>query len=287
MPSDMTVSDFKDFDPTGAGYDYLTAREFGLGPKPSGENKGHWPSVVGVPEEERERLNLGSEAYLVLKGRDHATWDLAESAEEERGFQIVEKDGRFYSVKKPPPQPDIKNIRRELLRGVEIRDLVPGYGRGHSETLVGDDSPTGMPMIMIGDAYQGAARDKMIAAESLHLLKHADKARWQRLYDTAMADPKYTEWARRSYDVARGLAPDEDGNYNTEHPEKRDFDRWHTLSRFDQVLGGYIYAGDSDLPTMKNWDRERLPIGEAFRAELESFRKDFETPMIADPEGQY
>ena len=179
------------------------------------------------------------------------------------------------------------HIRSKLLRGVEIRST----DKGHSETQLPEDSPTGMPIIYINDSlYKGMARDKMIAAESIHLLKLADPDRHKKLMDTALADPEYMDWAQTSYDYLSGKIPNpETGLFDIDEKdyEKRDFDKWHNVSRFDQVIGGYIYSQDPDLPTMKNWNRYELPMGTELRAELESFREDFQTPQVAIPNKRY
>ena len=179
------------------------------------------------------------------------------------------------------------NIRNRLLSGVEIGTI----NEGHSETLRGDDSPTGKPMILINEAlYKGAARDKMIAAESIHLLKDIDPERHKTLMDTALADSDYMAWTQKSFDYVSGKIPNpETGKFDIpkERLEERDFDKWHDVSRFDQVIGGYIYAQDPDLPTMKNWDRYDLPMGSDLRAGLEAFREEFETPQISNPKVKY
>lgn len=179
------------------------------------------------------------------------------------------------------------NIRNRLLSGVDVGTLE----EGHSETLRGDDSPTGKPTILINDSmYTGRARDKMIAAESIHLWKDVDPEGHKKLLDTALADPEYMEWTQRSFDYLTGKIPNpETGKFDIpkDKLETRDFDQWHEVSRFDQVIGGYIYAQDPDLPTMKDWDRYTLPIGTDLRAGLEGFREDFETPQIADPRKKY
>jgi hypothetical protein len=108
--------------------------------------------------------------------------------------------------------------------------------------------------------------------------------------DTAMADSDYMDWTRKSYDYVSGNIPNpETGKFDIpkERLEKRDFDKWHNVSRFDQVIGGYIYAQDPDLPTMKNWDRYDLPMGSDLRAGLEAFREEFETPQISNPKVKY
>ena len=179
------------------------------------------------------------------------------------------------------------NIRNKLLEGVEIRTTT----EGHSETNLPVDSPTGKPIIYINDSlYKGRAKDKMIAAESIHLLKLVDPERHKRMMDTALADPQYMEWANRSYEYLQGNIPNPaTGLFDLDerYKEERDFDLWHNTSWFDQVIGGYIYAQDPDLPTMKNWDRYSLPIGNELRAELEDFREEFQTPQIANPEKKY
>ena len=174
------------------------------------------------------------------------------------------------------------SIRTRLLENVEIGTTE----EGHSETLWGDDSPTGGKMILINDSlYKGRAKDKMIAAESLHLLKLVDPKRHADLEQTALSDPEYMSWAKRSYDLARGKTPyPETGEFEPEATrEKRSFDKWHNISRFDQVIGGYVYAEDEDLPTMKNWKREDLPMGDSLRSKLDAFATEFTTPDIQKP----
>jgi len=171
-----------------------------------------------------------------------------------------------------------------LMKDVEIRP----YTGPHSETKYGDDSPTGKPIIFINDdKYQGRAKEKMAMAESLHLLKLKEPEIHKKLLDTALNDPEYMKWARRSYDIVTGKAPDpETGEYiPAAQRETRPFDKWHTVSRFDQVIGGYALAGDKDLPTMANWSRDRLPMGPALRSELEKIRQEFNnrSPSLGQP----
>ena len=130
------------------------------------------------------------------------------------------------------------------------------------ETLTGEDSPTGKPLIFINDEkFQQAGstnfRDKAIKGESLHLLKDVAPNDYARLRIAANNDPEYQQWARESYrrSVAEG--------------ETRPFNEWHDRSRLDQVIGGFLFAGDEDLPTMKEWSRKDLPFGTVFRNELE------------------
>ena len=84
------------FDPEGDGYDYTTAEALGMQP---GED-GHWGSVVRVGPDMVKQLKLPEETYVLLKGRNHETWDLAVAAEEERGFKVIKFGKRYFSVPK-------------------------------------------------------------------------------------------------------------------------------------------------------------------------------------------
>jgi len=68
------------FDPEADGYDYMLARNAKLGP----DRTGHWPS-------------LDPRTGMVLKGRNHPTWDLMLQEEERLGNEIVFKNGRYFS----------------------------------------------------------------------------------------------------------------------------------------------------------------------------------------------
>ena len=72
----------KKFDPEGSDYDYETARASGGKPDPK---TGHWGS-------------LDPKTGMVLKGREHKTWDLMAEEERRRGNIIIKKNGRYYSV---------------------------------------------------------------------------------------------------------------------------------------------------------------------------------------------
>jgi hypothetical protein len=105
-------------------------------------------------------------------------------------------------------------------------------------------------------------KDKMLLAESLHQLKVIEPERYNRMEADALTDPDYREWAEESA-RREGILPE-------------DFARWHRKSRFDQVIGGYLFAGDKDIPTMKGWKREGYPWGKKLRAELEALAKELE-----------
>jgi hypothetical protein len=72
---------FEPFDPEGSGYDYRTAVASGIGP----DETGHWSS-------------RDPKTGVLLKGRQHETWDLLEEGEREAGYEIYQgDDGRYYS----------------------------------------------------------------------------------------------------------------------------------------------------------------------------------------------
>jgi len=71
------------FDPEGEGYDYESAKSYGLGP----DKTGHWPSRNPMTGQ-------------ILKGRKHKTFPLTEKGEKEAGYQITRgKNGKYYSTK--------------------------------------------------------------------------------------------------------------------------------------------------------------------------------------------
>lgn len=88
------------FNPEGADYDYQTAMAYGMGPTGTGEDLGHWGSVAPTSDDERMLRDLPRDAYVMLKGKAHETFDKAEAAEKERGSKIVKIGDRYYSLPK-------------------------------------------------------------------------------------------------------------------------------------------------------------------------------------------
>ena len=73
----------KKFDPEGKGYDYETAKKYGI----KKDEKGHLPS----------RAPSGQ----ILKGRKHPTFEKTLKGEKEAGYKIYKgKNGKYYSKKK-------------------------------------------------------------------------------------------------------------------------------------------------------------------------------------------
>jgi hypothetical protein len=164
------------------------------------------------------------------------------------------------------------SLRQRLLKDVVIAPVGQKWllGDGQwSETYRGDDSPIGKDMIVINDdkfRREGGGpryREKMITGEALHLLKDKAPRRHKELWDAALKDKEYMKWAKRSYEHEK-----------KHNGEKRSFAKWHRISRFDQVIGGYILAQDPDIPTMRDWRRDDMPIGRNLRTKLEKLRQD-------------
>ena len=179
----------------------------------------------------------------------------------------------------------------KLLKDATVMYITPGEhgfsGEENSETKRKGDSPLGedKPVIFINsEKYQTPAQQqKMIAGEAIHLLKDVDPKRHKRMMDAAKKDPTYMAWAEKSHKFGSGKIKDKDGNYYKGKLEKRNFEDWHNISRFDQVIGGYIFGQDPDLPTMKEWFPKTLTMGAELKAEQEYFRKDFEQPFVKNP----
>jgi hypothetical protein len=72
------------FNPEGSGYDYVSARAAGIKKDPK---SGHWQS-------------RDPKSGLLLKGRNHKTWNLLEAGEKKAGYKIYKRAGRYYSKKK-------------------------------------------------------------------------------------------------------------------------------------------------------------------------------------------
>lgn len=89
-----------EFNPESSDYDYQTALAYGMGPTGTGEDLGHWGSVAPTSDDERMLRDLPRDAYVMLKGKAHETFDKAEAAEKERGSKVVKIGDRYYSIPK-------------------------------------------------------------------------------------------------------------------------------------------------------------------------------------------
>ena len=81
------ITDDKPFDPKGDGYDHKTAKLYGL--KPSidpDDGLPHWPSRV-------------PQTGMLLKGKNHPTFDKGVDEDRKLGYGLNMKDGRYYTDK--------------------------------------------------------------------------------------------------------------------------------------------------------------------------------------------
>jgi hypothetical protein len=107
------------FNPEGDGYDYETARKYGMGADGTGENAGHWGSVAPASKEDKQKYKLPDESYVILKGRTHETWQKAVNGEQERGFEIKKFGDRYFSV-------PVNEARTTTGKAETLRELANG-----------------------------------------------------------------------------------------------------------------------------------------------------------------
>tara|TARA_R100001086_G_scaffold25716_1_gene12137 strand:+ start:1620 stop:2279 length:660 start_codon:yes stop_codon:yes gene_type:complete len=141
------------------------------------------------------------------------------------------------------------------------------------ETKKGGDSPRDKPVVYLNydkfkeglgqEELTPAQVEKYFLGETLHNLKDVEPETYERLMEASLDSPEYRKWMEDSYQRALD---------DPEYKETRNIEDWHRHSRFDQVIGGYLGAGDKDYPTLKDWSREKMPWGDKFRKELEKLR---------------
>ena len=106
------------FDPEGSGYDEDTARYFMKNfplttPKPTAYDGDYvtqddafqaWVWHPELNDYVKHAASLDPRTGMILKGRNHPTWDLMEQEERRRGNIIMKgKDGRYYVVNPGEP----------------------------------------------------------------------------------------------------------------------------------------------------------------------------------------
>jgi len=225
-----------------------------------------------LEEEEEDRLEYGEPLPLAF---NYA------GAEYGEPLKMLDLD--------PAPRPK-SPLRERLLSSVNLAtdsstEFEPDDFRwGETRFEEAEDKPT----VYINHAkFQAAGaegyEEKMLLGESLHNLKNVDPERYNRLKKAAAQSHEYMKWAKESYKLSKE---------DPDHPETRSFEDWHNESRFDQVVGGYLFAQDPSMPSMADWSREESPFGDEFRKELAELdkalggeqRKDTSSMIIRRPD---
>ena len=99
MVNQKLAAALRQFDPSGADYDYTTAIGAGMQPQQQGgENKGHWGSVAPTPLQYRFDYQLPEDSYMILKGAGHPTFQQGVEGEQNRGYQVMKFGDRYFSV---------------------------------------------------------------------------------------------------------------------------------------------------------------------------------------------
>lgn len=145
------------FDPEGSDYDYESAKAAGMGPEATGENQGHWGSVTQASPEDRKKYGLPDDSYMLLKGRKHETWNLAEQAEKERGAEIVRRGNRYFSVPRGSLAQEPSPVSPEAPEGFQSGGRV-GLVKKAAEKLSGALRET-QEQRMLQGLYRGYAGD--------------------------------------------------------------------------------------------------------------------------------
>lgn len=167
------------------------------------------------------------------------------------------------------------DLREDLLNSIRVVDGADEFGdidERWAETKQGEDrvdqSDNRAEVYVNHDAFKAAGagegyEEKVLLGESLHTLKNLRPNEYAEMETSALEDPVYLKWAQESYKHAV-----------QQGGETRPFEDWHRISRFDQVIGGYLFAQDPDLPTMADWHRDDLPWGPGLRKDLEGLAKE-------------
>lgn len=94
------VAELQDvFDPEGSGYDMKAAKQSGMKPVIDPEDGlPHYGSVIEATKQQKSKYGLPDESYMLLKGKEHETWDKAIQAEADRGFRVKKFGDRYFSI---------------------------------------------------------------------------------------------------------------------------------------------------------------------------------------------
>lgn len=175
------------FDPEGSGYDYATAKKYGMSP---GSDK-HWGSRVELDAESIKKAGVPAGSGIMLKGAKHDTWDKALSGEEEAGFDVIKgNDGRYYSTPKTQPPQSAPNKSVTYKKAV-----ITGYHPGEDGGTIAYTSKTGERPVRTG--ITAATNKKDIPAGSVIEIVDVNGKSHYRFSDDTLGSAQYTAATKR------------------------------------------------------------------------------------------
>jgi len=187
-----------------------------------------------------------------------------------------------------------KNLSTKLLESVHVASpaetkLAQPFGKDNNQYwgetvshLKGTQSTRNKPVVHInkkkfekslGRKVTPKMMRKYALGESLHNLKKVEPETYYDLRVAALSNPDYRKWVTDSYN-----------DHAKPGGETRDLDQWEVESRFDQIVSGFMFAGDPDFPTMEDWNAYDMPYSGAFRDKLNTLKsRMFPKPGVINP----
>ena len=154
-----------------------------------------------------------------------------------------------------------KNITNYVTRATpEQEDELFGTQKTYGE-VVGNTAYINEDFLIERGSTGNFVQD-MYVGEALHRLSKSAPEWYDRLYQAAENDPAVQKWKQDAFIIAKERGED----------QGRTIDDWWKESRFDQVVGGFILAGENaNVHTMRTWSQDSPNFGTTFRKELEDF----------------
>lgn len=152
------------FDPEGKGYDMKSAESVGMQSEIDPEDGlPHYGSVIEATPEQKEQYGLPDESYMILKGRQHDTWDKAVKGEEERGFEVKKFGDRYFSVPSVTTEPMDKE---EPIQEKQIQPKEPVTRGGEKKVMMEEDRYVVNTAYEQLNKYEGKSGDTTGAAKT-------------------------------------------------------------------------------------------------------------------------
>ena len=188
-----------------------------------------------------------------------------------------------------------KNLSTKLLESVHVASpaeskLAQPFGKDNNQYwgetvmhLKGTQSTRNKPVVHINKKKFETALGRKVTpkqirkyalSESLHNLKNVEPETYYDLRVAALSNPDFRKWVMESYR----------DHYKPNAENPMDLDQWEVESRFDQIVGGFMFAGDPDFPTMEDWNAYDMPYSGAFRDKLQQLKsRMFPKPGVIHP----